>query len=361
MIWPSLGLRKKDGVQAAARRRSLISVAVALQRQEPDLTFVKRLEWTEDQIASLPAGEHDYFERKSGALFDAADRNPLYDTLAKAASAFSNSGGGHLVLGVRDDGTFDGVPLVITGRTRTRDWLEQKIPDLLDYRLGDFRVHTAIPATPTQIPANKELIIIDFGDSALAPHQSTRAHIYYYRSAGRSVPAPHFYLELLRQRLTNPALDFELSGLEFDAYEHEGMIVLRIKAKFTIENTGRVAAYKWALQFRQASVVIERADDYLIGGALPGASAHATSIRIDDTILPGCTLAETKIFGLRLRSPRDEKSLREELEELLHPMKLTLQLAMETSPGAKKEVEIAPHLNADSILALVRSKGLIPA
>jgi Putative DNA-binding domain len=360
MIWPSLGLRKKDGVPAAARRRSLVSATTALQRQEPELTFVKRLEWTEDQIASLPTGEHDYFERKSGALFDATDRNPLYDTLAKAASAFSNSGGGHLVLGVRDDGTFDGAPVVIAGRTKTRDWLEQKIPDLLDYRLGDFRVHTAIPSAPTQIPAGRELIVIDFGDSALAPHQSTRAHTYYYRSAGRSVPAPHFYLELLPQRLTSPVLDFKLSGLDYDAWEHEGTIVLRVEAKFSIENTGRVAAYKWALQFRQAMVVTERGEDYFIGGALPGASSHASSIRIDDTILPGCTLTETKIFGLRLRSPHNEKGLREELETLLQPMKLTLQLATETSPGATKELEIAAHLNADSILALLRSKGLVP-
>jgi hypothetical protein len=359
MIWPSLRLRRKDGVPPAARSRSLMSVATALQRQETNLAFVKRPEWTEDQIASLPGGEHDYFERKSGALFDAADRNPLYDTLAKAASAFSNSGGGHLVVGVRDDGTFDGVPVVIAGRTRTRDWLEQKIPELLDYRLGDFRVHTAIPSAPTQIPTGRELIVIDFGDSALAPHQSARAHTYYYRSAGRSVPAPHFYLELLRQRLTNPALDFELSGLEFDAWEHDGIVVLRIEAKFGIENTGRVAAYKWALQFRQASVVTERSADYLIGGTLPGASAHATSIRIDDTILPGCSLAESKIFGLRLRSSRDEKSIGEELETLLRPMTLTLQLATETSPGATKEIEISPDLNLERILTLLKSKGLI--
>jgi hypothetical protein len=361
MIWPSLGLRKKDSVPAATRRRSHVSVATALQRQEMDLTFVKRSEWTEDQISSLPAGEHDYFERKSGSLFDAADRNPLYDTLAKAASAFSNSGGGHLVLGVRDDGTFDGVPAVIAGRTRTRDWLEQKVPDLLDYRLGDFRVHTAIPSAPTQIPANREVIVIDFGDSALAPHQSARAHTYYYRSAGRSVPAPHFYLELLRQRLTNPALDFELSGLDFDAWEHEGMIVVRVEAKFSIENTGRVAAYKWALQFRQASVVTERANDYFVGGVLPGASGHATSIRIDDTILPGCTCAEGKVFGLRLRSPRVEETIRGELEALLQPVRLTLQLATETSPGATKEVELAPHLNLERILTLLRSKDMLLA
>ena len=84
-----LCLRKNDGVPALARRRLVMPVAMGLQRQETNLAFVKRSEWTEDQIASLPADEHDYFERKGGALFDdPANRNALYDTLAKAALHF---------------------------------------------------------------------------------------------------------------------------------------------------------------------------------------------------------------------------------------------------------------------------------
>ena len=79
------------------------------------MTFVKREQWTEDEVAALPSGEHDYFDRKAGALLD-ADRNNLLDVLAKEGSAFANSGGGHLILGVADDGNFDGVPLVMSGR-----------------------------------------------------------------------------------------------------------------------------------------------------------------------------------------------------------------------------------------------------
>jgi hypothetical protein len=50
-------------------------------------------------VAELPAGEQDYFERKSGHLFD-GDMGDLLGTIAKALSAFSNSGSGHLILGV---------------------------------------------------------------------------------------------------------------------------------------------------------------------------------------------------------------------------------------------------------------------
>jgi Putative DNA-binding domain len=163
-----LGLKRRANPLPAQtrRRRTSASVVNLLQRQEQGLSFVKREQWTEDQVKGLPPGEHDYFERKSGVLFDdRTERNNLYDTLAKAASAFANSGGGHLVLGVTDEGTFDGVPTLIAGRTTTRDWLEQKLPDLLDYRLADFRVHTVLRSKPSSIPEGREVIIIDIGDS----------------------------------------------------------------------------------------------------------------------------------------------------------------------------------------------------
>ncbi len=48
-------------------------------------------------VLELPAGEHDYFERKSGALFVSQD---FRRDVAKALSAFANSRGGHLVPGI---------------------------------------------------------------------------------------------------------------------------------------------------------------------------------------------------------------------------------------------------------------------
>src|SRR5689334_5087873 len=99
MIWPSLGMRKRTGLLPMQRRRATTAVSLALQRQEADLNFVKRKQWIEEEVTQLPTGEHDYFERKSGLLFNPISRNNLLDALAKASSAFSNSGGGHLILG----------------------------------------------------------------------------------------------------------------------------------------------------------------------------------------------------------------------------------------------------------------------
>jgi hypothetical protein len=324
------------------------------------MTFVKRENWTEAQLAELPTGEHDYFDRKSGKLFDVSDRNALLDTLAKAASAFANSGGGHLILGVTDAGEFNGAPRIWSGRTTTRDWLEQKVPQLLDYRLNDFRVHVVERATPSKIPLESDVIVIDLGDSALAPHQSTRDHTYYYRSAGRSLPAPHFYLELLRQRQTSPVLDFALTSAEIDTWLYQGMPMLRVDAKFLIENKGRVAAYKWALVARALNQIPDgRGDDYYFGG-IPGATGRPSSVRIDDTILPGCSLLESKIFGVQLRSIElDEASVRSELAAMLLDLRLALQLATESSPGTIKEVSFREVVNVEKTIEILKSAGFI--
>src|SRR5918995_1254662 len=108
-----------------ALRRRLTRSAVAASGRQAAMT-PKREGWIETDVLALPAGEHDYFDRKSGLVFEDTER--LKGTLAKAVSAFANSGGGHMVLGVDDGGTIDGVP-PLRGSTRAREWLEQTIPN----------------------------------------------------------------------------------------------------------------------------------------------------------------------------------------------------------------------------------------
>jgi predicted HTH transcriptional regulator len=217
------------------------------------MKFIKREKWTETDVDTLPIGELDNFDRKSGRLFDKTD--DLLGALAKALSAFANDGGGHLVLGVDDTGIPDGVPQTV-GRTSVREWLEQKIPHLVEYALSDFRVHIVERSVISRIPAGRVVLMIDVGDSAFAPHQcnfgggESRKYVYYYhRRAGRSEPAPHFYLELLRQRLVNPVVEAKLVDLiPQRAGQTDDGIFLATLLRFSVENFGRVAAYKWQLQ-----------------------------------------------------------------------------------------------------------------
>ncbi|MDX6499307.1 MAG: hypothetical protein QOG23_2567 [Blastocatellia bacterium] len=162
---------------------------------------MKKERWTEAEVLSFPT-EHDQFERKSGRLVK--DDREFRESLAKALSAMANSHGGHLVLGIEDDGRIDGVLGVIKGRQSTREWLEQIIPNLLEYPLQDFRVHEMEPDRSTLIPNNRVVIVIDVGDSPLAPHQDVFKRVYFHRVGGHSKPAPRHYLDLLRNREIYP-------------------------------------------------------------------------------------------------------------------------------------------------------------
>lgn len=165
------------------------------------MAIIKRDRWTESEVLLLSLDEHDYLERKAGALL--IDKNFDKD-MAKAVSALANSGGGYLILGQQNDGIFDGLPEK-QGRTPTREWLEQKLPILVSYPLQDFRIHEVEPDAPTSIPASRVIVVIEISDSHLAPHQSVKDNLYYYRVGGHSKPAPHFYLEMLRGRARFPS------------------------------------------------------------------------------------------------------------------------------------------------------------
>jgi hypothetical protein len=355
---PTLSNRKSQAATRPMRGRFRSqSTVTALIRQDINMNAMKRDRWSESDLDALPAGEHDYFERKSGRLFDEEDN--LRAALAKALSAFANSGGGHLILGVDDAGAPDGVPSA-KGRTSIRDWLEQTIPHLVEYPLVDFRVHRVEASVPSRIPINRELIVIDVGNSALAPHQcivngkGVSKYAYYHRRGGRSEPAPHFYLELLRQRLVNPVIEAKLVRIAAVKLKRtaEGLFFV-MSLNFRIENLGRVSAYKWRLQIREMDGHPDsRVGDYHFDPRdFPASVGYQSGIRMDDTILPGCALDENLYFGLLLRPQNQtEEALRDELVTLLVNLTLGYRLASETSPGALEHAELRGVLNLDSLL-----------
>jgi hypothetical protein len=302
------------------RYRMLRISQYALSRQRKDSNVVKRERWTEADVDDLPAGEHDDFDRKSGRLL--GNQDEFFNKVAKALSAFANSGGGSLILGVTDNGTPDGLQATV-GRTLVREWLEQKVPTLLDYPLSDFRVHLVERGKASRIPSDKEVIVIDVGDSAAAPHQSKRDKCYYRREAGHSVPAPHFYLELLRQRLTSPVLEVSLSSFEpIEVYEHEEGVFVGSWLNFDVMNVGRVAAYDWQLNCRQLSndniQQVRLESDVRFRNFPKGHGLYSKGIPINKTILPGCNYWERIAIGIQLRPvARSEIAVRREIETMI--------------------------------------------
>lgn len=347
------------------RTRSAVS---AVQSQAMEFNFVKRKKWTEVEIDALPQGEHDYFERKSGQLFD--EMGELLGKLAKTISAMANSGGGHIILGVDDAGLPDGVSPT-QGGTPMRDWLEQKIPRLVEYPLSDFRVHVIEPASPSRIPQGRQVIVIDIGDSALAPHQcahggsGAQKYVYYHRQAGRSEPAAHFYIELLRQRLVAPSLKAVLKELvPLKAAHAEGGIFISTHLRYVVANTGRVAAYKWQLQIvEMGGQQGERTGDYRFSSReYPAGFGGSGGIRIDDTILPGCSLTEDKGLGVLLRPESfDNEGIRREIDTMISPVKLGFRLATEVSPGQVDYAELRACTDLNKLVQFVLDSTAAPS
>lgn len=182
-------------------------------------------EWDEEYLLSLHLGEFDWFEVKGRKALDltlsGVEEPKVLDTLAKAVSAFANSGGGQLVLGLKnpsgqetewlvDDG---GISTSIKGKISTKEWLEDIIPNLVEFPLTKFNIY---PITPnngkTQIASGRALYVIDIADSAKAPHQSRRDNKYYARIAGKSYPINHkMVMDIVgRQQYPKIELEFEI-------------------------------------------------------------------------------------------------------------------------------------------------------
>lgn len=307
----------------------------------------RRERWTEQEVLELPQGEHDYFERKGGRLFE-ENKNKIADTVSIALSALANTDGGYLVLGVANDGTPDGVPAQV-GSTSTRDWLEQQIPNLIEPPLHEFRIHNVEKAAQSKIPSGREVIIIDVEDS-LEIRQANDC-VYYYRAGGRSVPAKHSYLEQRRQRM-RPKLDFKLTEVKpINAYQHIGGIFLETEFQFIVENVGLMAAQNWHLAAVGANVESEFRPDYLFNRAdYPIKKGKGGGIRLDNTILPRRQLQEAIDVGFFLHHRQDVK---QQLETLIKPMKITCHLSLEFGPGIEKSFDVAPVANLDSLAAYI--------
>lgn len=310
----------------------------------------KKEKWTEEELDNLSLDEHDYLKRKSGVLF--SNEKELRATLGKAISAMSNSGGGHIILGMGDDGKIDGVPQQ-KGRADMRSWLEQIIPHLVAHPINDFRVHIVQRSNPSRIPVDRDVIVVDVGDSYLAPHQcvvegkSVSMYTYYYRKAGRSEPAPHFYLELLRNRIVNSVLELEVADVTYCSAEIRGksrMPILVLRMNFKIRNVGRVAAYKWGLRVK--NLVFDDADKafkvFLGREKIPeGHKPGSKGIPVDPTILPGDFDTDADYFGIEITPDGEPPDLMyARLGDFLQTFRVEAAVATETSPGEPKTFKL---------------------
>ena len=100
--------------------------------------------WNEEDLIDLPAGETDEYEFKSSLIRASPHyRSDLSSKLTKTASAFWNTGGGILLVGVDDNGKVDGGIPYMMGKQKLRDWVDMILRAVSP--VGPYTVRTIKP------------------------------------------------------------------------------------------------------------------------------------------------------------------------------------------------------------------------
>lgn len=106
-----------------------------------------------------------------------------------------------------DDG---GVSTTVKGKISTKEWLEDVLPNLVDFPLTEFNVYPITSKdSNSEILPERALYVIDIQDSPHAPHQSTRDKRYYARVAGKSQPINHRMIVDIIGRRQHPKVELE--------------------------------------------------------------------------------------------------------------------------------------------------------
>lgn len=177
-------------------------------------------DWDEDYLLSLPIGEFDWLEVKGRRGLDltlaAVKEKDVRLNLSKAVSAMANSGGGFIVLGMKDPGggvwevDDGGVDLAIKGSS-TREWLEDLLPPLVDGSLTSLNVYAfSKSANKFKLASGRGVFVVEIPDSEQAPHQAIDNR-YYARVGGKSRPIGHKLVSDIFHRRRDPFIELEFA------------------------------------------------------------------------------------------------------------------------------------------------------
>lgn len=201
---------------------------------------------TDDLLAALPPAEDDLWELKSAVLLEKQRRGELKKELGKQVSAFANSGGGNLVFGVSDARELETCEQSV-GRQSMKDFLATMVEQSVEYPIRCFQVYRI----PFKNDPDNSVFMVAIEDSPAAPHQAKEERIYFYRIDGHSKPAPHFHIELLRNRMTKAVLQIVDTDYVLQGAEYRGECPrLTVALKVTVENQSLQSATNWGVHIK---------------------------------------------------------------------------------------------------------------
>lgn len=169
-------------------------------------------------LSDLPSAEDERHEFKGG---DTSDLD-LATKLCRAASAFWNSGGGVLAVGIDSNGVPDhGIRLQV-GRQSRRDWIDQMLSRVAPVGRYTVQIRRHIHEE------DRGHVIVEFAESTAGPHMAPDNR-YYVRGGAHTVPAGHFLVEAIRTRrmLLQPKLGARLRR-KAEHFKHIELLVLAL-------------------------------------------------------------------------------------------------------------------------------------
>ena len=169
--------------------------------------------WTLARLTELGPDEHDFQEFKGSAwLWDGKGvAGWFHAALSKQVSAFANSAGGRLFIGIDDLGQPDGGVPVGIKPGGTRSWLEDVVRAAVSPNLTRFNVFELRGAAGAVIGPEHAIYVIEVPGSDEAPHQAVD-HRYYLRIAGKSQPMGHVHVQDVLRRTRSPVVELVRLG-----------------------------------------------------------------------------------------------------------------------------------------------------
>ena len=160
--------------------------------------------------------------------------------VAKHACAFANAAGGLLVFGVstRKDGDST-LPEKIAGVDPALiHKVERAISDLVRHPIPGVRCKS--------LGEGPEVFLVDIAPSPLAPHQHSRARVYYRRDGDQSRPMSHDLVELYFGRRLGPVLVPKLDDVRL-VNDHRANAMHDYDVVLSVENCGAGSARDFQL------------------------------------------------------------------------------------------------------------------
>lgn len=140
---------------------------------------------------SLPATENDLFEYKSSTT----PQSEIKTKLNRAASGFSNSGGGCIFIGIDKQGNADGGIETVISRQSVRDWADQIVKTVSPTVKYEVKLFDNV-YDRGHLDPGKAILAVSFPESTSAPHMAEDKK-YYIRAGAHTEPASNYLVEAL--------------------------------------------------------------------------------------------------------------------------------------------------------------------